>query len=221
MKIAVLGGSFSPIHIGHLALADEVCTALHYDKLLFIPAYRPPHKELSSAVTAMQRLRMVQLACEDDERFVAEDCEVLRQGVSYTYDTVCLLEKKYGDVLEGKIGLVMGNDLLKGFHLWYRAKEISEKCDLILAKRPQQVDDIDFANKVSGEFRKLDSEENFLEPQEKEYFAEALYIGNAELQLSSTDIRSRIGRGRCFKYLVPPKVYEYIAEEKLYGYGRC
>ena len=152
MKIAVLGGSFNPIHVGHLALADDVCKTLGYDKVLFIPALNPPHKEMNDAASAKDRLGMVQAACEDDDRFEAEGCELERGGVSYTYDTICYLEEKYRGQLEGKIGLIMGSDLLEKFHFWHRAEELAEKCDLILARRPEVQENDQFSNKAIGAF---------------------------------------------------------------------
>ena len=100
MKIAVLGGSFNPIHVGHLVLADEVCSTLGYDRVLFIPAFVPPHKEMTGGFSARDRLEMTRLACEGDERFETESCEIDRGGVSYTYDTICYLEEKYSSELE-------------------------------------------------------------------------------------------------------------------------
>ena len=154
MKIAVLGGSFNPIHIGHLALADEVCSVLDYDRILFIPTCQAPHKESRDAVRAEDRLEMVRLACEGDERFEAESCEIDRGGVSYTWDTVAFLEEKYAGVLEGKIGLILGDDLLPGFRLWKHAEELARKCRLILARRPMTIEAGTHANKPHGEYAK-------------------------------------------------------------------
>ena len=93
MKIAVLGGSFNPVHIGHLVLADCVCQELGYDKVLFVPCFLPPHKEMADAAPAEQRLKMVELAVKSDSRFEAEGYEIRKKGISYTWDTVCSLEK--------------------------------------------------------------------------------------------------------------------------------
>ena len=137
MKIAMLGGSFNPIHIGHLILADSVCKNLGYDKILFVPTANPPHKELSCDVATSDRFEMTRLAVLGDERFEAEGCEIERGGDSYTYDTICFLEQKYASVLTGKIGLVMGEDLIADYDKWYRAPELAQKTDLILAVRPK------------------------------------------------------------------------------------
>ena len=207
MKIAVLGGSFNPIHVGHLVLADEVCSTLGYDRVLFVPAFVPPHKEMNGGFSAQDRLEMTRLACEGDERFEAESCEIDRGGVSYTYDTICYLEEKYSTELEGKIGLIMGNDLLPGFHLWHKAKELSEKCQLILALRPDGDSHSGNSNKPKGDYANLDS--NF-DASREELFKGALHMDNPLLEISSTEIRTRIADGRSIRYLVPSLVFKYI-----------
>src|SRR5574344_1341452 len=245
MKVAVLGGSFNPIHIGHLALADDVCKTFGYDKVLFIPALNPPHKEMNDAASAHDRLAMVQAACEGDGRFAAEGCELERGGVSYTYDTICYLEEKYRGQLEGKIGLIMGSDLLENFHLWHKAAELAEKCALVLARRPAVEEKGMFSNKAIGAFAMNHSAEagdgysgtssavtatsgNFADNTDAAatnageladpLFAHALVIENPLLSISSTDIRARIAQGKSFRYLVPSAVFKYISNGKLYGY---
>lgn len=218
MKIAVLGGSFNPIHIGHLALADEVCTTLGYDKVLFIPTYNPPHKEMNAALPASERLELVRQACSADSRFCAEPCEIERSGVSYTYDTICYLEEHYRKELDGPIGLIMGDDLLPGFHLWYKASELAQKCILILARREVKAEDKNHANVHSGEYAKVSHGEQAFDIASEPLFKGAVRLDNAVLPISSTDIRSRIADGRSFKYLVPTAVFNYIKDGSLYGY---
>ncbi len=220
MKIAILGGSFNPIHIGHLALADEVCEGLGYDKVLFIPTFKAPHKEARDEVRAEDRLAMVRLACEGDGRFEAESCEIDRGGVSYTWDTVSFLEEKYASVLEGKIGLVMGDDLLPGFHLWKNAEALAQKCQLILARRPMTYESRAHANRPHGVYAEAALASNLDYDSSKDpLFASALRLSNAVIPLSSTDIRTRVGEGGGFKYLVPSSVFRYIKEGRLYTHG--
>ena len=215
MKIAVFGGSFNPVHIGHLVLAEDLCVKLGYDKVLFVPTYIAPHKEMQSQVSARDRLNMVKAFCRSDRRFVAEPCEINRKGVSYTYDTICWLEKKYAGKLDSKIGLVIGSDLQKDFHLWYKAKELSQKAQLILARRPERsyLAKNEFSNAEKGDYGKGTSSDN------SELFKNALVIDNPLIDLSSTDIRQRIGTGQSFKYLVPREILKYIYKGHLYGYN--
>lgn len=217
MKIALLGGSFNPIHIGHLALADEVCTALGYDRLLFVPAWKAPHKEADSrCVDGASRLEMVRLACEGDARFGAESCEIEREGISYTFDTLCQLEKKYASVLSEPLGLVLGADLFSGFHLWYKATEIVQKAQLILAVRPHRYEtNAEFAARPTQAYKDVEALPFALD--DEPLFDGAVRIQNPALAVSSTEIRARIAEGRSFRYLVPQKVFDYIRDRKMYA----
>lgn len=218
MKLAVLGGSFNPIHIGHLSIADEVCSRFGYDRILFIPTSVSPHKVCIKSVSDEDRFAMVNLACADDERFKACDIELKRSGVSYTFDTICQLEQQYKNILEGKIGLILGQDLFSGFHLWHRAKELSEKCTLILAVRPQSAEDTGFVSNASGKYKEIDhSQDDFFDISTEPLFDDALKLENCPLEVSSSEIRRRVGDGRAFRYLVNKGVFEYIKERNLYG----
>lgn len=239
MKIAVLGGSFNPIHIGHLALADEVCTSLFYDKVIFVPSLNSPHKEMNCALPAKERLKMVKLACKNDTRFIVEDCEILRGGVSYTYQTLEFLEKKYKNLLSEKLGLILGSDLFSGFHLWKNAEEISKKANLILAKRPLenfefenpllnsqnlhlssqnfQLSHQNHQNKALGDYAKLSEQKNSdFDVKCEPLFKNAIFLENPLIPVSSTEIRARISEGKSFKYLVENKVFKYIKKKGFY-----
>ena len=214
MKIAMLGGSFNPIHIGHLILADSVCKSLGYDKILFVPTANPPHKELSCDVATSDRFEMTRLAVLGDERFEAEGCEIERGGVSYTYDTICFLEQKYASVLTGKIGLVMGEDLIADYDKWYRAPELAQKADLILACRPQDTGlKAEYQNLPVGEYGKSPmkgvTRENFPYPHK--------IVSNPKLEISSSEIRQEVGEGGAWRYLVEKRVFDYIKQRNLYA----
>lgn len=214
MKIAMLGGSFNPIHIGHLILADSVCKSLGYDKILFVPTANPPHKELSCDVATSDRFEMTRLAVSGDERFEAEGCEIERGGVSYTYDTICFLEQKYASVLTGKIGLVMGEDLIADYDKWYRAPELAQKTDLILAVRPKDSElKAEFQNSPTEKYGKKPMQgvnrENFPFPHK--------IVENPRIELSSSEIRQKIAEDGAWRYLVSERVFEYIIERNLYA----
>ena len=141
MRIAVFGGSFNPVHNGHLKLAEAVRELAGYDRILFVPAYHSPFKALPSGATDDDRVRMLELALAGKDWAVIEKCEISRGGMSYTYDTIEYLERKYtasGEFdkkRDGKLGLVIGTDLVAGFEKWYRAEELAAKVDIILARR--------------------------------------------------------------------------------------
>ena len=214
MKIAILGGSYNPIHIGHLILADSVCTELGYDKILFVPTFKPPHKELSDNVSSLDRLAMGEAAVRGDERFEAEPCEIERGGISYTWDTVCFLEKKFESVLTGKIGVVFGEDLLPDYDKWEHAAELAEKADLILACRPKYAEDNGkFCNSPTEKYGKNPmvgvDRFNFPYPHK--------IVMNPKMEISSSEIRRKIAERGAWRYLVGEGVFEYILEKKLYG----
>jgi nicotinate-nucleotide adenylyltransferase len=187
-KIAMLGGSFNPPHLGHLVLADETVRRLGYDTVVFVPTRVHPWKDMAPGADDGARLEMLRLAAAGNSAFVVEPCELSRGGPSYTHDTVVFLEQKYG---AGKIGLILGDDLAADFDKWYRYRELAERTEIILARR------------VEG------SAADFPWPHRE--------LDNALLPVSSSDIRRRIAGARGWRYLVDPAVHRYIIERKLYG----
>ena len=192
MRIALLGGTFNPVHIGHLALADDVHISLGYDRILLVPANIPPHKVMEGGTASHDRLEMLRRAVAGVPFLDVEDCELVRGGLSYTIDTVNFLEQKYASSLEGKIGLIIGNDLVSGFSLWRNADALSGKTDIIIANRP---------GSAYGDFP-----------------YPFIPLSNPLLSISSSDIRSNITGGKSWRYLVPEAVFRYIIEYKLYEY---
>jgi nicotinate-nucleotide adenylyltransferase len=233
MKIAILGGSFNPVHMGHIVLADSVCNELGYDKVLFVPALTPPHKEMGGSASPQDRLAMVHAAIAGDPRFEAEPCEIERGGISYTYDTVLYLQKKYDGRLTAKIGVVLGTDLYADYGKWNHAEELSETADLILARRPsgknscsayeaeagQQDDECKTESSVSVENHPVGAYDHpqTLIPEDTFAYPHKTLV-NPELGISSTDIRARIASGKQWSSLVPEPVFHYIVERSLYGY---
>lgn len=196
MKLAILGGTFNPVHTGHLALADDVHVTLGYDRVLLVPANIPPHKELSLGAGTDDRLAMLRLAVCGSDCLGVEDCEIERGGLSYTIDTIECLMRTYGETIEGKIGLVIGQDLVEGFHTWHRAAELAVMVDLIIARRPG--DNCSEGTSRAGFLYAFTSLENPL------------------LTISSSDVRTAVQGGKSWRYLVPEPVYRYIVEHHLY-----
>lgn len=193
----MLGGSFNPVHIGHLVLAEEVRLRLGYDRVLFVPANIPPHKELAEGASAKDRLRMLELAAEGNPFFRVDGCELERGGVSYTFDTLADIGRRLGSSLEGKIGLVIGDDLVDGFEKWHRYRELPAVSDIVLARRVARA------------------------PQDAPAFGyRHTELLNAVLPVSSSEIRRNIAsrpRHGGWRYLVPDSVYRYIKQRRLYG----
>ncbi len=199
-RIGIVGGSFDPIHTGHLIIAQDAVELLDLSEVIFIPAATPPHKQHVQRVPAEHRLNMLNLAVEGDEHFTVSDLEIQRSGVSYTIDTVRQLRKTYGtDILF----LIIGSDTLVDLHNWYKIEELLSFCEVASFLRP-------------GE----DSMESIVEKMQiGEPHREKLLqnvIKSRRIEISSTEIRMRLEEGMSIRYLVPPAVETYIHEQGLY-----
>jgi len=187
MKIGILGGTFNPIHIGHLILADEVREKLSLDKVIFVPTYIAPHKQNSAVAAASDRLKMVKSAVKDNKFFQVSDIEIKRKGLSYTVDTVKAFNKKFpGDELY----FVTGSDLLKYLDEWKDFRELISLVKFVVATRPgYPLENIpSYVQRVS--IRAVD--------------------------VSAFEIRDCAKNGKSFRYLVPEAVFEYINKKRLY-----
>lgn len=192
MKIAILGGTFDPPHLGHLILADTVIKELNYDKVLFIPSKIPPHKNISGEVSNEDRLNMLKLSIEDDKRFSFDDYELKSEGISYSIKTLNYLYKNYD--IDGKIALIIGADLIKDFHKWKEPKEISELANIVAVNREEN--------------------ENLFKENIEKYNIKIIIA--PRIDISSTLIRERIKKNKAFRYFLNDKVYDYIISNKLY-----
>ncbi|MEI0700609.1 nicotinate (nicotinamide) nucleotide adenylyltransferase [Brachyspira intermedia] len=192
MKIAILGGTFDPPHLGHLILADTVITNCNYDKVIFIPAKIPPHKNISGEVSNEDRLNMLKLSIENDERFLLDEYELNNDGVSYTINTLNYLYKNYD--IEGKIGLIIGADLIKGFDKWREPERIAEISDITVVNR--------------------EDDKNLYKENIDKYNIKVIMA--PRIDISSSLIRNRIKEKKGFRYFVKEKVYDYIVSKKLY-----
>ena len=202
MKIGIYGGTFNPIHNGHIHVLSEFQSRLELDKLLIIPTYKPPHKRGGQLASAGQRLEMCRLAVESfDDAMEVSDIEVKRKGKSYTIDTLCELELKYPGA---KLIMLMGEDMFTTLNSWYKAKEIFEKAEICVAPRSSE-----------GLSRLEELRERFI----TEYKADICFADIPYLNVSSTQIRQRIQAGEGIKDLVPLQVEEYIMENKIYAQG--
>lgn len=227
MKIAFFGGTFNPLHLGHCAVGDALVEEARYDTVLFVVANEPSHKKLPpSSPDASSRFRMVDSFCKMDacmekkNRFIAEDAEIKRGGVSYTYDTLLYLCEKWGDKLDGKIGLVLGEEEIRQFYKWYMASNILEMCDIISVRRRSaaqkaysKASNIPINGFVS-DFSYHESEEEKSINLVKSSFS----LQNPYIDISSSMLRERIAEGLSFRYLLPPNVYEDIVRNGYYGY---
>jgi len=192
VRLAILGGSFNPIHLGHLFLADTVLTALHYDRVVFVPAFRSPFKLAATGMedSARDRLEMIAASIAGDPRLTVDACEIRREGVSYTVDTVADIIRRYAP--DGKPGLIIGDDLAADFPQWHKSAEIMAMADIIIARRVHS----GAANPPYP----------------------CTQITNDVMEIASGTIREKIAAGAAWRYLVPPAARTIIEERGLYGF---
>lgn len=193
MKLCVFQGTFNPIHNAHLQMAQYVKDNYHYDKIIFIPAFIPPHKDIDPK-NSQHRLNMVKLATEDVE-FEVSDIEYKMGEISYTYLTLCELYKRYD--IEGKIGFIIGADAFLKIESWYETDKLKNLVDFILFRRNDNFDvkTLALLQNKGYKFNMTDME---------------------LVDISSTDIRERLAQNKSIKELLPFKVLEYIENYGLY-----
>jgi len=199
-RIGLFGGSFNPIHIGHLVAAEGAREALRLEKVIFIVAGIPPHKS-SNLAPATDRLHMVELAIADNPSFAVSDVEVCRPGPSYTVDTVRAFRQQLGPAAE--LYFIIGGDSVAELPTWRSVREVAELCRIIPVTRPGY---------------------NYPDPKPLEAAlgadkAAALYRDAVHIPLldvSASDIRWRLREGRSVRYLVPEAVRNYLLARNLY-----
>jgi nicotinate-nucleotide adenylyltransferase len=193
----VFGGSFDPVHIGHIVIARDVREKLGAERVLFVPAYQAPLKEGHRA-SAEDRLNMLRLALEGEEGFSVEDYELRRKGVSYTVHTLEYLRKKLGE----KPYLLLGADSVLKFHLWKEPERILELANLIVVDRGGKLKEV--KEYLSEKFPQLSEGDNLIT------------LSVRRIDLSATEIRERLRKGKSIYCLVPDRVRRYIEERSLY-----
>ena len=197
-KIGILGGTFDPVHLGHLIIAEEVRSNLGLDKILFIPAGVPWMRENEGVSAGKHRLNMVDLAVKSNPHFQSSSIEIDRQGVTYTADTLETLREDLDHEVE--LSFIMGMDVLEKFHLWKSPETVVELCSLVIVNRPgnQAVD----VNEVVKKY--------------PEAGAKLRIINVPRMEISSSEIRERVRQEKSLKYLVSEEVIEYIDQNNLY-----
>jgi nicotinate-nucleotide adenylyltransferase len=202
--IALFGGSFNPIHNGHLIVGRAVAERLRLSRVVFIPSSpSPPHKANAVLADAADRLEMVRLAIAGESGFEASDLEVRRGGVSYTILTVeACQQSAAGQTLHW----IIGGDTLPELHTWYRVRELIERCRIVTAVRP------------GFELPDLSALERVLTADQVQRLKEDI-LPTPRIDISATDIRRRVAAGRSIRYLVPEAVRQYIEQRGLYRQG--
>jgi nicotinate-nucleotide adenylyltransferase len=188
-QVGIFGGTFDPIHFGHLLAAEQARDQLALDEIWFMPARIPPHKQRADIAAETHRLRMVELACADHPSFRVTDVELHREGPSYTYDTMRQLTAAHPDT---SFWFIIGGDMVEILPKWYRFEELVTMVRFIGLARPGSHYD------------------------EQALSSFVTFVEMPAVNISSTMIRQRAAEGRSIRYLVPDAVECYIKEHRLY-----
>ena len=207
-RIGMLGGTFDPVHIGHLRSALEVAESYALDQLLLIPSARPPHRATPQD-SAQQRLAMVQLAVAGVDLLSVDDRELRRDKPSWSIDTLLSLRAELDE--QDQLLLILGWDAFCGLPSWHRWDELLEHCHILVLQRPdadieapQALRDLVAAKSVSG-------------PQTLQGpSGQIAFVWQTPLAISATQIRHLLATQRCVRYLVPDAVFNYIYAHRLY-----
>lgn len=197
-KIGIMGGTFDPVHNGHLLIAENAYEQLSLDEVRFIPTGRSPHKQGKQITDGVHRLRMVELAIADNPAFVTDDRELRSDALSYSYLT---LQQLHRELPEEELYFIMGGDSLRDFKTWYHPEQICACAILVAAIRD-------------------DCDREHLEIYAKElktlFSADVRLIRTPNLSVASSELRSRVAHGQTIRYQVPEAVRSYIERQRLY-----
>lgn len=199
MKIGVLGGTFDPIHYGHLIIGEQARDELRLDEIIFIPTGNPAHKEESNVSDAEIRYEMLELAIKGNKDFRKSSIEIDRQGKSYTIDTIKQLKRQYN---RDEIYFLIGEDSLFQLETWHKFMELKEECNFVVCRRY-----IRNENKIRNKIKYM----------KDKYNMDIYLLDTPIIEISSTKIRDLFSQGKSIKYLLPEEVESYISENNIYG----
>ena len=198
-RVGIMGGTFDPIHIGHLILAECAYEQFQLDTVLFLPSGNPPHKpERKDGATDQERLDMVALAIQDNPHFSLDSEEMYRSGFTYTYETLRLMKERHP---EEEYYFIIGADSLMAFDTWRNPEQICENCVLLAAVR-DRMDTASMEQKIDELHRSMG--------------AEIYLLQSPNIDISSTKLRKSYRNHQSIRYFVPERVLDYIRENHIY-----
>lgn len=215
VKAGLLGGTFNPIHLGHLRAAEEIRETMLLQKVFFIPSATPPHKDPSEMPSSSHRLKMVTLAVQDNPYFEASDIELKRQGPSYTIDTLGFFNSKFPGY---EFYFIIGTDIVPEIDTWKHYRELFQLTDFVVISRPGFPSD--FLSLLPLELRedfRYDSQEGGIRIYKHKSSHTVSHVEIEGLELSSTKIRKLLREEKSVKYLVPTQIVQYIESKGLYA----
>lgn len=196
-KIGIMGGTFNPIHLGHLMIAEVAYEAFNLEQVIFVPAYKPPHKD-KEVISPEHRYAMTQEAVRDNPHFSISDVEMKRNGPSYTVDTIRYFKDLYGP--DADFYFIAGTDSIQDLPNWRYIDELLDLCYFIGAMRPEGSEQVDAVIDTFGQ-----------KGREKIHLLEV-----PEMKLSATYLRKRLRRGETVRYMLPKCVVDYIETHHIY-----
>ena len=208
-KIGLFGGTFNPVHWGHLRSAEEIREAFNLTQVVFIPVHVPPHKK-SGVTSAAHRFNMVKRAIRGNPFFCASDIELKRPGKSYSIDTIRHFRGLAGN--EQKLFFIIATDAFREIYTWKDYPAFLSACNFIVMDRPGAQAQRMLPHDIKNEFTYRDAERCFVHGSGCRIYLYSV----TQLDISSTVIRTNISKGRSIRYLVPPAVERYIADQRLY-----
>jgi nicotinate-nucleotide adenylyltransferase len=230
MRLGIMGGTFDPIHLGHLRAAEEIYWAFGLDRIIFVPAARPPHKDEVVVASALHRYEMVSLATVFTPYFTVSSIELTRPGMSYSVETVREFQKLSGP--DARLYFVVGVDAFLGMSAWRQARELVSLARIIVTARPGwRLEEVE--RLLAPEQRRILGNPSFrylkvadIDPErvEREFEpGQILLVEVVSLDIASREIRQLVEEGRSIRHLVPDTVAAYMAKNRLYqrsGSGR-
>lgn len=195
-KIGLFGGTFDPIHMGHIKLAECVLKEFGLDEIIFIPAGNPPHKSTTGMTDKKHRLKMVKIAIKDNDYFSVSDYEVNNESPNYSYITISHFKEIYAD---HEIFFIVGGDSFRDFPDWKNYRTLISLCTFIVVSRPG-IEDLEYFDKFSGD----------------EKPPRVFFLKDFSCDISSTEIRDKLHKGDKIEGLVPHFVEQYINSNELY-----
>ncbi|MBK5253037.1 MAG: nicotinate (nicotinamide) nucleotide adenylyltransferase [Peptostreptococcaceae bacterium] len=196
-KIGIYGGTFDPIHKGHLGLAKDAADECNLDKLIFLPAYVQPFKVGKSVTNGAHRYNMIKSILKIDDRFEVSNFELEKGEISYSYDTLLEFKKLY----DAKMFFIMGDDSFIQLEKWFKGKELLKKFSFIIGNRPGI---------------NIEKTMEYLNDYREKYDADITLINNKLVDVSATELRKALKTGKDVDKFLPDSVIEYINENKLY-----
>ena len=211
-KIGLFGGTFNPVHLGHLRGAEEIREAFGLQEVIFIPAAHPPHKMTEEIIQAHHRLEMVKRATRKNPQFSTSDVELKRPGKSYSIDTIRYFRKKVKDSLY----FILGRDAFVEIETWKDFQNLFSLCNFIIMARPGLIQAFPLPGALAPSFRYDQGAPGWVHGSGNMIFFKEINL----LDISSTRVRELVEKGGSIKYLVPPEVEAYIEKHGLYQRGQ-